>query len=335
MVIMPHTPELRCFVASAILPRSDVDRLYRRQVKPALRSLGVQVFRIDEIEHNENIDIRILEEIGKADFILADLTFSRPSVYFEAGYGFGLGRPVVYTSRLDHLSAHARDDYLRVHFDLRQRNIIGWSNESDRTFQKRLLARIRKTVAPLLRLQLKQVSAQKAEREFASVSVAERRRKVLEAAIRQARAARFQQEGRIRGRRMRPADVPAGAGWLGYKPWRRFAKTLFVVANSSLSVRNLRTLRDLEPTMAAALPVELRRRFRIHHCALLSLAPLSSQRLESALPDFYPLGTRPGRWWCLARPDHVLYVHVIDGIRSVEALTATFRGLLKTIGRGS
>lgn len=146
---------------------------------------------------------------------------------------------------------------------------------------------------------------------------------------------RFQHEGRIRGHRIRPAEVPTHSGWLGYKSWHKFAKTILVVPGSSFSVRQLKTLKSVEPQMTGCLPAELRSRYRVHHCALLSLSPLMSARIESVLSQFYPLGTMPGRWWFWAKSDQVLYLHVIDKIRSLDEFAMTFRGLLKTIGRGT
>ncbi len=39
----------------------------------------------DRLMHNEHIDQKILREIEAAHVVVADLTFARPSVYWEAG----------------------------------------------------------------------------------------------------------------------------------------------------------------------------------------------------------------------------------------------------------
>jgi hypothetical protein len=93
--------------------------------------------------------------------VLADLTYARPSVYFEAGYAQRVV-PVIYIARRDHFKEKLADPNgnLRVHFDLQMRNIIPWSSGSDRTFLKRLKARVKKVIAPLL-LQKQAETAQK------------------------------------------------------------------------------------------------------------------------------------------------------------------------------
>jgi len=117
-----------------------------------MRTVGVTARRVDRIEHNDDIDNRIIAEITEADFVLADLTYARPSVYWEAGYA-QRSIPVIYTVRKDHLDRQTEDPcgHLQVHFDLRMRNIITWSTARDPTFLKRLRARTVKVIAPIQR----------------------------------------------------------------------------------------------------------------------------------------------------------------------------------------
>ena len=84
--------QLRCFVASAF-GKSDVDRVFSKLVKPTLKKMRVVVSRVDRINHNDDIDDKILELLNKADFCIADLTYARPSVYYEAGYAIA-SKPV-------------------------------------------------------------------------------------------------------------------------------------------------------------------------------------------------------------------------------------------------
>src|SRR5262249_23542867 len=128
---------LRCFVAMIIRKNSDADKLYRKRIRPTLRRIKIRAFRIDEIEHGENIDERILTEIGRSDLLLADLTYARPSVYFEAGFAMGKELTVLLTCRSDHFSPSPDSD-LHVHFDINHRKIIEWSDPNDSTFSKRL-----------------------------------------------------------------------------------------------------------------------------------------------------------------------------------------------------
>ena len=125
--------KLRCFVAMAF-GQKDTDAIFKISRKTLAR-LGINAQRVDRIEHNENIDTRIISEIEAADLVIADLTYARPSVYFEAGYA-QRAIPVIFTARTDHFRErdNAPNGNRHVHFDLKMRNIIGWSSPSDKTF---------------------------------------------------------------------------------------------------------------------------------------------------------------------------------------------------------
>ena len=136
---------LRCFVASAF-GHSDVDKVFTHGIRPVLKQLGIAAQRVDKIEHNDDIDDRIFTLLNKADLCIADLTYARPSVYYEAGYAAGQGKPVIYIVRTDHFRRRTPDedpqDKLRVHFDLQMKNIIRWDGSLSK-FQSQLTKRIR------------------------------------------------------------------------------------------------------------------------------------------------------------------------------------------------
>lgn len=116
--------KLKCFVACAF-GKQDVDALYTQIIAPTLTSLNIEAQRVDKINHNSKIDDKILELIEKCDFAIADLTYARPSVYYEAGHVEGLGRTVIYLAREDHTRPQADDinGNRRVHFDLITQNL--------------------------------------------------------------------------------------------------------------------------------------------------------------------------------------------------------------------
>lgn len=144
------SPRLKCFVASAI-GHDDVDQILDEAITPVLNDREIDVKRVDRVEHNDDIDDKIFELIEAADFCIADLTYARPSVYYEAGYASGLGKPVLYTSRSDHLRARDDDPHglLRVHFDLQMKNIITWTAPNI-TFMRKLKRRVNFVTKPLL-----------------------------------------------------------------------------------------------------------------------------------------------------------------------------------------
>jgi nucleoside 2-deoxyribosyltransferase len=114
----------------------EMEGAYETAIKAAIEELGYTAMRIDKKEHNNMIDDEIIAEIKKSKFLIADFTGSRGGVYFEAGYAMGLGTPVIWMCRHDHLK--------EVHFDTRQYSHIVWENEDD--LYKRLLNRIRATI---------------------------------------------------------------------------------------------------------------------------------------------------------------------------------------------
>lgn len=99
-------------------------------------AVGYRPVRVDKEEHNEKICDRIISEIRRSGFLVADVTGHRQGVYFEAGYAMGLGIPVIWTCRRDQLGD--------CHFDTRQYNHITW--ETPEELAKALEHRIRATI---------------------------------------------------------------------------------------------------------------------------------------------------------------------------------------------
>jgi len=144
--------KLSCFVASAF-GKADVDKIYKNSIYPTLKSMNIKCSRVDKLEHNEDIDDKIIELIQKCDFSIADLTYARPSVYYESGYFSGLGKEVIFTARQDHFLPNETDiqGNQRIHFDLQMKNIIQWSKpEHSSEFARKLKSRIDLITKPIL-----------------------------------------------------------------------------------------------------------------------------------------------------------------------------------------
>ena len=144
--------KISCFVACAF-GKEDVDEIHENAILPVLKSMEITPCRVDQIEHNDDIDNKIIELILKCDICISDLTYARPSVYYEAGYFTGLGKSVIFIARKDHFSPKAEDVYgnLKVHFDLQMKNIIQWSSTKRvDTFKRKLLSRLKLILRPLL-----------------------------------------------------------------------------------------------------------------------------------------------------------------------------------------
>jgi hypothetical protein len=115
----------------------EMSHAYIAGIAPALRACGYNPLRVDSVQHNGKIDDRIVAEIRKSGLLIADFTGHRGGVYFEAGFGLGLGIPVIWTCR--------EDDIRHAHFDTRQYNHITWKTPEE--LREKLLARIEATLA--------------------------------------------------------------------------------------------------------------------------------------------------------------------------------------------
>ena len=118
---------------------SSMDTAWKDGLKAGLEDAGYRALRIDRKEYNNKIDDEIIAEIRKSAMVVADFTGQRQGVYYEAGFAAGLGLPVVWTCRKDHMS--------EAHFDTRQYNHIVW--ESTEELRARVRARVEATVTKL------------------------------------------------------------------------------------------------------------------------------------------------------------------------------------------
>lgn len=114
----------------------EMREIYATAFAPAIRAAGYSPIRVDSIEHIGKIDDEIISQIRRAKFLVADFTGHRAGVYFEAGFGLGLGKPVIWTCRKDEID--------QLHFDIRQYNCLVWDKAED--LRERLSVRISATI---------------------------------------------------------------------------------------------------------------------------------------------------------------------------------------------
>jgi nucleoside 2-deoxyribosyltransferase len=123
-----------CFVAMSF--SRELDEVYNDGIAAAVTESGYTPRRVDLDEHNQKICDYIIKEIRASKFMVADATFQRPNVLFEAGFAYGLNRPVIWTCR--------RDTRIEDVFDTRQYFHILWETAED--LKKRLYNRIMATI---------------------------------------------------------------------------------------------------------------------------------------------------------------------------------------------
>jgi len=86
--------------------------------------------RMDEITDIKRITQEMFDSIRNCAFVIVDLTFERPNVYYELGYADALDKPIIVTAR----------EGTKIHFDAKDFPIIFWNSQTN--LKKELTNRI-------------------------------------------------------------------------------------------------------------------------------------------------------------------------------------------------
>lgn len=126
----------QAFVAMWFSP--ETEEAWLHGFEPAIAAAQYRPVKIDIEEFNEKIDERIIVEIKRSRFLVADLTGHRGGVYYEAGFALGRSLPVIWTCRDDHFE--------NLHFDVRQFKCIKWNQGGLPQLKDDLKKRIKATI---------------------------------------------------------------------------------------------------------------------------------------------------------------------------------------------
>ena len=86
------------------------------------------------------IDDQLRAAILASRFVIADLTHGNQGAYWEAGFGEGLGLPVIYSCE-----KAAWEEQQGTHFDTNHLNTVIWDLQNLTEAENRLVATIRAT----------------------------------------------------------------------------------------------------------------------------------------------------------------------------------------------
>jgi nucleoside 2-deoxyribosyltransferase len=316
---------MNCFLASAF-DYPDVDRIYDRGIMPVLSKLKIKPLRVDRVEHNDDIDDKIFEMINQSQVCIADLTFARPSVYYEAGYASGLGKPVIFIARNDHFKSRDDDPMgnLRVHFDLQMKNIIKWT-EPNNTFKNKLSCRLNHVLRPILQEQKKSQALVEEERLFSKLSQNDRLKGIMK---------KSESLIRVRGYKKFKIDYIYYA-----QPYRdHFRKTSGEECHTiHIVLRHTINRTDAEGIKLFLHPnLELQEQGKVKKVDTLTIIPslnnFRSNTLKALFPSWSPISDRIFKnnnlWSFDDDISHKGTLAIIDGIKSIEDFAYRLRTIL-------
>ena len=115
-----------CFVMQPF-DKGKFDKRYRDAFEPALAEAGFEAYRVDEDPRTDVLIDAIEKGIREAQICLAEITTDNPNVWYELGFAYALGKPVILTC-----CDEERDGALP--FDIRHRSVIQYRSESASDF---------------------------------------------------------------------------------------------------------------------------------------------------------------------------------------------------------
>ena len=325
--------KLKCFIASAF-GKKDVDAIYTKVVTPVLRQKNIMPIRVDRVDHNDDIDDKILESIKQCDFCIADLTYARPSVYYEAGLVHGTGKPVIFLAHSSHFNPKEDDEFgnFRVHFDLQMKNIIQWTTPTI-TLQKKLGSRINVVTKPLLRSLQEEDQRRVVKAQFQKLPHTEKFHVIFEQVGNALATKKFKLDEN--DRRWKKHHV------IGVKKVHGASVVVWCLAEPSFTKSRLEHIKNAE--YGSPFVLDFLERMNIDqsknmksHILCCSLRPTPESRIADALPYFHSHDHHKlYSYYRTSRPnvESSTHIHFLDGIDSVDSFCKQLGEHLPLIGK--
>lgn len=115
-----------CFVIQPF-DSGKFDKRFDDVYVPAIEAAGLEAYRVDR-DPGVEVPIEAIEEgIRNAAVCLADITTDNPNVWYELGFAFATGRPVVMVCSNERTST-------KYPFDIQHRTVINYKPESSSDF---------------------------------------------------------------------------------------------------------------------------------------------------------------------------------------------------------
>ena len=123
-----------CFTVMSFKEDEDNYQVFHNGIKPAVESLGVEAYRVDQNHFTGRITDEIIEKIKKSYFVVAELSHQRPNCYYELGFAHALNKQVIMLI----------DDAEKIHFDIKDFNFIVYKSVED--LKQKLLERVKGSI---------------------------------------------------------------------------------------------------------------------------------------------------------------------------------------------
>jgi Nucleoside 2-deoxyribosyltransferase len=132
-----------CFIIQPFDSGGPYDKRCKDILEPAIKEVGLEPYRVDEDPGTSVIIDDIEKGIREAEICLADITTNNPNIWYEVGFAYANGKPVVM------ICTDPRPEPFP--FDVRHRHIIPYNLHSPSDFEtlkseivKRLTAQAKK-----------------------------------------------------------------------------------------------------------------------------------------------------------------------------------------------